>query len=299
MKNQNTIFWIVGILVVVALLVGPQLGLFSTLGNGDNWIYQEDADVTICEGDWYYGDPCTNTYDRDWDTKGYCNVYQQCFVYFNYTKPIGATSSSLWEVKDQNARLNLSINANCFAQSPLQFRVMSYPGGGSPQSHGTLPQSSWDCWDGGNWITLREGEILDYYRYQIYEEAMWWNVGGEGEDGDGNGNGDGCTSHASKKCYSSDIYYYDSCGVREEKYNECGTVGCTNGVCKTIDDDDGDNGDVNGIPTNGNGEENGEVTSFSLNQPLFKLGDFNVTILILLILIGGAFIIKIISKKIK
>ena len=44
-----------------------------------------------------------------------------------------------------------------------------------------------------------------------------------------------CTSHASKKCYSNDIYYYDSCGKRETKYKDCGTPGCTTGSssCKT------------------------------------------------------------------
>ncbi len=59
----------------------------------------------------------------------------------------------------------------------------------------------------------------------------------------------------------------------------------------------------NGFPTNGNGNGdgevngNGEVPSFSLNQTLFKVGNFDVTILILLISIGGLFIIKIMFSK--
>ncbi len=109
-----------------------------------------------------------------------------------------------------------------------------------------------------------------------------------------NGNGDGVctpTTHASKKCYNEDVYWYNSCGMREEKYNECGSVGCLNGVCKTSDG--------NGIPTNGDGEANGngEVPSFSLNQTLFKVGNFNVTILTILLIFGGAFIIKIMFSK--
>ena len=39
----------------------------------------------------------------------------------------------------------------------------------------------------------------------------------------------GCTSHASRKCYSNDVYWYDSCGVRETKKEECGTLGCPSG----------------------------------------------------------------------
>ena len=36
-----------------------------------------------------------------------------------------------------------------------------------------------------------------------------------------------CTSHASSTCYNNDVYWYDSCGVREEKETECGTSAYT------------------------------------------------------------------------
>ena len=42
-----------------------------------------------------------------------------------------------------------------------------------------------------------------------------------------------CTSHASEKCDSGDLYWYDSCGNREEKKEDCGEYGCTSGVCNT------------------------------------------------------------------
>jgi hypothetical protein len=32
-----------------------------------------------------------------------------------------------------------------------------------------------------------------------------------------------CAPHAYKQCYNNDVYWYDSCGNREEKANECGT----------------------------------------------------------------------------
>ena len=31
-----------------------------------------------------------------------------------------------------------------------------------------------------------------------------------------------CISHYTKKCYDNDVYWYNSCGEREEKYQECG-----------------------------------------------------------------------------
>lgn len=41
-----------------------------------------------------------------------------------------------------------------------------------------------------------------------------------------------CTSHYKKKCYVGDVYYYDSCDNREEKYDDCGSdETCSNGVC--------------------------------------------------------------------
>jgi len=37
-----------------------------------------------------------------------------------------------------------------------------------------------------------------------------------------------CASHAYKQCYNNDVYWYNSCGNREEKVNECGTSGWVN-----------------------------------------------------------------------
>ena len=67
--------------------------------------------------------------------------------------------------------------------------------------------------------------------------------GGDGSgnsdgDGSGDGSGDGnsgedpsCTSYASYSCYSNDVYWLDSCGVREEKKEECGEGICYDGQC--------------------------------------------------------------------
>jgi len=37
-----------------------------------------------------------------------------------------------------------------------------------------------------------------------------------------------CTPHAYKQCYNNDVYWYDSCGNREEKAEECGESSWTN-----------------------------------------------------------------------
>ena len=43
-----------------------------------------------------------------------------------------------------------------------------------------------------------------------------------------------CISHNYSKCYDNDVYWYDSCGNRQEKKEECGDAGCRNGVCKIL-----------------------------------------------------------------
>lgn len=44
--------------------------------------------------------------------------------------------------------------------------------------------------------------------------------------------GSGCTTHDSKKCYGGDVWWYDSCGVREDKYDDCKSdEKCENAKC--------------------------------------------------------------------
>jgi hypothetical protein len=40
-----------------------------------------------------------------------------------------------------------------------------------------------------------------------------------------------CSSHSYSQCSDNDVYWYDSCGVREGKREECGANGCSGGAC--------------------------------------------------------------------
>ncbi len=43
---------------------------------------------------------------------------------------------------------------------------------------------------------------------------------------------EGCVSHDQRACYNGDVFWYDSCGNREEKYDDCGyNETCQNGAC--------------------------------------------------------------------
>lgn len=141
--------------------------------------YQETADVSttcgglstgkyFCDGTWDSTYTCLLVYDGDWNTYGSAEQAfppaKEAYLYINYTKPTASLDSSLWEVKDGVGRTNLTILENCWNQAPLQFKVYSLYA--SPYS------GIWYCWDGTVWQELRNSAA----GYQIYEEAMWWNL---------------------------------------------------------------------------------------------------------------------------
>ena len=201
-KQNNTIFWVIGIVVVLALLVGPQLGLFAISGSSMTRSIQS----TVQPG--------------------------QKFSVIYSTSASGQWGASIVD----------SVSGGCkFPDGSTQIKtVMLSVDGGSKTVQITAP-SSGSCTFSGDYKFGTEA-VRNFPDKTVIISIE----NGNGEDstngdgnGDINGNGDG-------------------------------------------------NGEING---------NGEVPSFSLNQTLFKVGDFDVTILILLISIGGLFIIKIMFSK--
>jgi len=102
--------------------------------------YQETANVShVSDGS------CNLDY-----TGGY-SIYRQ-FLYINYTKPVNATSSSLWKVKHGNYNIqNLTIPADCWNAYPnsLSFRMESNSNDGLGHALSNLT-----CWNGNGWKQL-------------------------------------------------------------------------------------------------------------------------------------------------
>ncbi len=147
----------------------PKLTITYQASLPHNWVYQEDADVISCVGDFVGTKPCSNGYDRNWGTYTNCNS-GICYLYVNYTKPVGALSSSLWRIKYKQPippeadGKNLTLSG-CELGDVLKFRIsIDTP----PSPVGT----DWSCWNGNNWVVLEH----DYSYNVIYEEAMWWDV---------------------------------------------------------------------------------------------------------------------------
>ncbi len=170
-QNQTIILLIAGIILV--LLVGPQLGLFSVADKQD--VYQENANEISCSGSWRYSG-CPKTYDGDWDT--YSDAYAgSAYLYVNYTKPLGAFSTSLWKVKDATGIYTLDFSGFEYGDSEEDFydcwnydstklilRVKSY--------FVPSPYVNWECYDNLGWRVMDSKGYISNDR--VYEEAMIW-----------------------------------------------------------------------------------------------------------------------------
>ncbi len=123
---------------------------------------------------------------------------------------------------------------------------------------------------------------------------------------DGNSKTIKVTAPSSGSCTFSGDYKFGTEAIK----NFLGkTVTITIGNGNSNGNGDGINGDgngngINGNGVNGNGENgdgiingNGEVPTFDLGMVLFKIGDLNVTLLMLLISIVALFVIKMMFSK--
>ena len=130
------------------------------------WSYQENADSSHCAETWDSTYTCGNVYDGNWNTYGFGALIG--YLYINYTKPLSAQPSSLWQIKNNSGAFNLTIGSNCWNQGIMQFKI---------QSRGTTPPfgNLFLCWDGSNWTTLGGGGIGGGASSSyVYEDAMWW-----------------------------------------------------------------------------------------------------------------------------
>ena len=138
------------------------------------WYYQETTTSISCSGLFGTGEECALAYDEDWDTWAGAKYNEIAYIYFNYSKPSIANSSSLWQVKGGNASgtaeiINLTINTTCWNwnSTQLNLRVMTSSAGAS--------EVNWSCYN-GSWVDIWDNYGGSDVPRQIYEEAIWWAV---------------------------------------------------------------------------------------------------------------------------
>ncbi len=105
-----------------------------------------------------------NIYDGNYSTSGSSNTEDTRFFYINYSIPPDAINAT-WVVKDEGAKINLSLPSNCFNNANLSLRIQNNKPGNNIQ---------WHCWNGSSFISLRTYSDSR----SAYEEAIWWFFSG-------------------------------------------------------------------------------------------------------------------------
>lgn len=153
---------------------------------GKSWCYQEFANSSlnstpncglVYNGTYFLKNQSPNyiwapsggrlTIDGDWTTYEEVQDVGEGQVFINYTKPLGATKYSLWQIKDNSSNLprNISLES-CWQDTAPQVRLwaVSYSSDGGAVS--------WYCHDGASYINLN----YTLLNIGVYEEAMWWDI---------------------------------------------------------------------------------------------------------------------------
>lgn len=97
-----------------------------------------------------------------------------------------------------------------------------------------------------------------------------------------------CNPHSMKKCSEEDVYWYDSCNNREDKYQECGIDGCEDGQCITQEPDCTSDEDCSEGKVCTEGE--------CVDEGLSPIQIIAIIIVSVLVIGGGFFVFKIIKK---
>jgi hypothetical protein len=134
------------------------------------WQYQEDANPVNCSTGWHSANPCSNTYDGDWETGGSdAHGDLASYVNFSYVTHQWGSPYSIWQVRDFVSPLNISLPENCLRQKPLKLGAMS----NYSLYYDIDPHTvAWSCYNGTAMQLLRS--VTEHGTPMIYEEAMWW-----------------------------------------------------------------------------------------------------------------------------
>lgn len=172
------------------------------------WCYQEDV-KSVTTGDGSCGQLYTGQigtgggtnifriYDKNWGTYGLSGSTEGNYIYFNYTKPVGAVGA-LWKVKDGSGNAILKIPSTCWNSNSNKLILRIYSISDYPSPNWACGDNKpcytvvWSCYIGGkysslnvednpSWIRLRnpsdnrataDSDSLPY----VYEEGVYWDV---------------------------------------------------------------------------------------------------------------------------
>ena len=145
-----------------------------------SWCYQESFNVTNqsgtdgncglnysgsykITGGWLYSGGL-NVIDGNWSSYDTHNASDDGFIYVNYSIPVSAYNTSLWQVRDGLGFVNTTIEKTCWDYGKsINKTVFSI--------RNTGLNVYFYCYNGSVWKTLRSSGGLN-----SYEEGMWWDA---------------------------------------------------------------------------------------------------------------------------
>jgi hypothetical protein len=151
------------------------------------YCFQEYANVSACgapvggtysfENTWFVP---SNIINANWEDFGF-SIDNFSYVYENYTKPNGALSTSLWEVKSGMRFSNYSLPADCWGAyaNQLTLGVLSNKNDSGAPGDTTHYWYAASCYNSTNWKNLSTYDgagAANVSISYIYEEAMIWDI---------------------------------------------------------------------------------------------------------------------------
>jgi len=154
----------------------------TACGGLDTGAFTHDAPApTIWYNDGQY------IHDGNWALPASAKFNNISNGYTNYTKPNGATTTSVVQIKYTNATSsflsediteNLTITQDCWDQDPLQFKITSF----SNLTAGRLYGKNFSCYNGTAWDVMMNNEwecdaptdTNCYAAADFFEEGMYW-----------------------------------------------------------------------------------------------------------------------------
>ena len=196
-KQNKTIFWVIGIVVLVALIINSQAPKEPGMVGLNVHYYKDGVEV--------------------FPTKG--------FLGFSIVTPPGGSFDQIsLDISGTATGVPFS-NIRITDASPTAFKN-ALPS----TTQSLLIGQSKKLWTSGLMNTVQFETMAQPVRFRVDVSAVndytketlsrWGYVDLRIEEE--------CISHDSYSCYNNDVYWYDSCGVREEKkLPDCGTSGYT------------------------------------------------------------------------
>lgn len=143
------------------------ISILANLDRASSYVKDASPDQQYIGINWLGGG--NNVLDDDTSTSDRASDGTEAWIYINYTIPaLVDVNLSKWEVKDQNAQLNITSFSSCKTiGNKLPLAIFS-------QKTGTRTMQ-WRCWNGASYSVQLRNSAIPAGEPLMYEESIWWH----------------------------------------------------------------------------------------------------------------------------